>query len=285
MKPKLKLLCLATNLVFILSCGDNKEEENAAEKKRQIPESESSVQVIRYDDLSLVEVNKKSIMDFVPITGRVVAANSTQLVAEVQGRLVRGFKPFKAGTYFKEGQILIRVDSREFALNLESQKSAFLNILTAMMPDLKADYPDNYQNWLNYVSSYESGKPLPELPVTTSDSEKYFLTSRQVYATYFGIKAQEERLGKYAIKAPFNGSLTEARVDVGGLISPGQPLGTFISSQDYEIEAAVTLKTANSLSIGQKVQFESTESGDTYTATIVRINDILDNSTQNIPIF
>ncbi|MBL3658786.1 efflux RND transporter periplasmic adaptor subunit [Fulvivirga sediminis] len=282
MKIKLLFLAMLSSTGIFISCGS---EKNSEQQKQRQSQSESSVKVIRYTDLDLQEVNLNHVTNYGPITGRVIPANSVQLAAEVQGRLQAGARSFKAGTSFKKGEVLLRIESREYSYNLEAQKSAFLNTLTAMMPDLKADYPDNYEAWLAYVSSYHSGQVLPPLPETQSDSEKFFITSRQVYNSYYSIKSQEERLKKYVIRAPFNGVLTSTLADIGGLVSPGQTLGTFISADDFEIEAAVGFKTASALQIGQEIPFSNTENDEVYKATVVRINAVVDNSTQNIPIF
>ncbi|MEO0332076.1 MAG: HlyD family efflux transporter periplasmic adaptor subunit, partial [Bacteroidota bacterium] len=153
------------------------------------------------------------------------------------------------------------------------------------MPDLKADYPDNYQQWLTYVQAYDSGEPLNVLPETTSEGEKYFITANQVYNTFYSIKAQEERLSKYTIRAPYAGLVTNAQVDIGGMVSPGQLLGTLISSNDYELEAGINLETATHLSVGDQLTFSSNEIAGTWTGEVVRINDIVDPQTQNIPVF
>ncbi|MEM1338188.1 MAG: HlyD family efflux transporter periplasmic adaptor subunit [Bacteroidota bacterium] len=286
-------LLVAVLTIALASCGG----EGDAEKGTKTSAGEDQVEAatiattmkagttLRRSDFETVAVNNGNVGSYAPITGRVVPRTTTQLVSEVQGRVRIGSRPFKEGTSFRKGQTIIRVDNTEFALNLEAQKSAFLNILTRMMPDLKADYPDNYQKWQHYVSSYKSGEPLAELPATTSDSEKYFVTSQQVYNTYYGIKAQETRLGKYTLTAPFNGSLSETLVDNGGLVSPGQPLGTFISNGSYEVETGVSLQLARKLKMGQKVSFTSKELGKDFEGTVVRINDILDTKTQNVPVF
>ena len=287
MKTIKNLSMLTLCSMLFIACGDaEKESKQEVPQKEQIEvASESSVQVIRKSDLQLQTIKNGKVNSYLPITGRVIPKNTTQLVAEVQGRIIAGSKPFKAGTSFSKGQTILRIESREFALNLEAQKSQFLNILTSMMPDLKADYPDNYQNWLTYVTNYKSGQNLSELPETKSAPEKYFLTSRQVYGTFYTIKAQEQRLAKFTLRAPFNGSLSSALVDNGGLVSPGQPLGTFISDTDYEIETAVGLALSQSLKTGQKIDFKSKGLDKIYTATVARINNIVDPNTQNIPVF
>ena len=287
MKTIERMLLLVALTIAMISCGGSSEQDTKKEQSETatLDTSKDTGTSLRRGDFETIEVNNGNVGSYTLITGRVVPRTTTQLVSEVQGRVRLSSKPFKEGTNFNQGQTIISVDNTEFALNLEAQKSSFLNILTRMMPDLKADYPDNYQSWLKYVSTYTIGAPLPELPATTSDSEKYFVTSQQVYNTYYSIKAQENRLGKYTLTAPFNGSLSQTFVDTGGLDSPGQPLGTFISNGSYEIETGVSLQLAGNLKVGQKVTFNSKELNKDFIGTVVRINDILDTKTQNVPVF
>ncbi|MEM6843889.1 MAG: HlyD family efflux transporter periplasmic adaptor subunit [Bacteroidota bacterium] len=240
---------------------------------------------VRRSSLNLLSLRNREKVIQLPISGRVVPQHQTQLFAEVQGRILPASRKFKAGQYFRQGERLLYLDSREFALSLEAQRSAFLNILTGIMPDLKADYPDNYPQWLTYVRAYNRGESLQSLPETTSEGEKYFITSNQVYNTFYSIKAQEERLSKYTIRAPYAGLVTDTRVDIGGMVSPGQMLGTMISSTDYELEAGVNLEAANNLNVGDQLTFRSNEIAGSWIGEVVRINGVVDPQTQNIPVF
>ncbi|MEO1487104.1 MAG: HlyD family efflux transporter periplasmic adaptor subunit [Bacteroidota bacterium] len=289
MKTIKNAIRLSLIALLFIACGDDGKKEDRENpetiQKTNALTSQSNVQVVRRSDLQVRTIQNTTVSSYMPITGRVVPKNTTRLVSEVQGRILMGDKPFKAGTSYRKGETILRMDDQEFALNLESQKSAFLNILTGMMPDMQADYPENYGPWLDYINSYETGKPLPQLPETKSSPEKYFLTSRQVYNTYYNIKAQEERLSKYTLKAPYSGSLSVALVDNGGLVSPGQSLGTFFSDRDYEIESAVPLRLAKALEAGQLIEFYNKEMAKKFKAKVVRINNIVDPDTQNIPVF
>ncbi|WKN45634.1 efflux RND transporter periplasmic adaptor subunit [Tunicatimonas pelagia] len=281
----LGLLGIALSITLISYVTKSESKASAASSESNKTESTSSSNTVRLSTLELIPVENREKTIQVPVSGRVVPKNQTQLLAEVQGRILPASCKFKAGQHFKRGEVLLYVDSREFALNLEAQKSAFLNILTGIMPDLKADYPNNYQQWLTYVQAYDSGQPLQPLPETSSEGEKYFITSNQVYNTFYSIKAQEERLNKYTIRAPYAGLVTDAMVDIGGMVSPGQLLGTLISSSDYELEAGVTLEATTNLSVGDKLTFQSNEIAGTWIGEVVRINDIVDPQTQNIPVF
>lgn len=273
--------------IGLISCqSPESEQQMQSEKPDDVAVSQhgQSFKVTKAD-LELIRVTNTSKSLKWPVSGRVVPKNTTQLFSEVQGKVLNVNFRLKEGISFRKGEVLLSLDGKEFSLELESQRSAFLNILTGMMPDLKADYPDNYTNWLNYVGSYEGGKPLEELPKTTSEGERYFVTANQVYSTYYSIKALEERLGKYQILAPYSGMVTSANADKGSLVSPGQLLGTIINNTSYELEAAASLEIASKLKVGDRVIFTSNEMPGKWTGNVLRINDIVDAKTQNIPIY
>lgn len=249
------------------------------------PKGESKGTIIRRKQLRLIQVENEDRVIRQPITGRVIAKNKTQIFAEVQGRILTGHKAFKEGVTYRKGEPLLQIDYKEFALNLESQKSDFLNLITGMMPDLKADYSDSYSAWQTYVKEYQTGKPLNPLPKPLSDGEKYFVTSHQVYSTYFALKAQEERLKKFTIYAPYNCMLTDTRVDIGGLASPGQPMATIISRDGFELEAGVKVELATRLKIGDQVLFQSNELEGEWLGRVSRIIQIIDEKTQNVPVY
>ena len=283
MKKKLFLFALSTPLLFQLSCSSEESKEKAPLEKTA--KSSKASFIVRKSDLALMRIQNTKTPGYAFISGRVVPRSSTQLVAEVQGRLRQGKSVFKEGNMFQKGEVILRVESQEFALHLEAQKSSFLNILTGMMPDMKADYASNYEAWHSYIKNYQSGKSLEPLPEPLSDEEKYFVTSNQIYSTYYQIKAQEERLLKYTITAPFTGTLSKTMVDEGSLVSPGQPLGTFISNREYELEAGVPVQVAGALTPGQSLTFSNQNTGHQFSAKVVRINNIIDPSTQNVPVF
>jgi multidrug efflux pump subunit AcrA (membrane-fusion protein) len=219
------------------------------------------------------------------ISGRVIPKNQTQLLAEVQGQMLSGPVAFKPGVRFRKGDTLIAIDSREYSLTLFSQKSAFLNSLTGIMPDLKSDFADSYEKWKSYLDRFTIEGKIPDLPTAKSDAERFFVVSRGIYTAYYGIKAQEERLGKYRILAPFDGVITQALLDVGGIVSPGQPLGVISSSSEFELETGASLATTAGLKIGDRISFTSNEQAGDWTGTLVRIGGAVDPKTQLVPLF
>ena len=141
-------------------------------------------------------------------SGNLVASRKIELFSEVQGILQESRYPFKAGQFFKRGDVLLKMDSKEYYSSILSQRSALYDLIAGMMPDLKFDYPDAFDRWNTYLKAFDLNQKVKPLPKPASDKEKYFITGKQVVTTYYNVKNLEERLSKYTIVAPFDGVLT-----------------------------------------------------------------------------
>lgn len=214
--------------------------------------------------------------------GNLVAQRRLELFTEVQGVLKSGSKLFKPGQEYKKGQTLLSLDASEFYASVQSQKSAFYNQITAIMPDLRLDYPEAYDKWQKYLTSFDVDKTTPPLPAFSSEREGYFITGRNIQATYFTIKNLEQRLGKFRITAPFNGILTEALVTEGTLVRPGQKVGEFIDTSAYELEVAISKTYADLLKVGNEVTLSTTDTNTKYVGKVTRVNGNIDQASQTI---
>lgn len=230
-------------------------------------------------------VNNGPVEANISITGRVIAAERVDLYAEVSGIATYGARPFKAGTKYNRGEILLKIDDSEFKRALASIKSQFMSTIAQVLPDLKLDYPDYYQAWRNYLVNFNIDKPIEKLPDTNDEQLRLFLTGRNIYSTYYNILESEARLSKYAIRAPFNGSLTESSVNQGSLVRTGQQLGEFIKSGQFELEASIAHEHLRFLKNGEIITLSEVNSSKTYDARLVRINDKIDPGSQLVKVY
>ncbi|MBQ4820775.1 HlyD family efflux transporter periplasmic adaptor subunit [Aquimarina sp. MMG016] len=217
--------------------------------------------------------------------GNLTAKRRLELYAEVQGIFRGGSKLFKTGQKYKKGQPLIRIDASEYYASVQSAKSNLYNLVTSIMPDLRLDYPEIYDKWQQYLSSFDMNKATPKLPEITSEKEKYFITGRNIYATYYNVKNLEQRLAKYTISAPFDGVLTEALVTEGTLIRQGQKLGEYIDTSVYEMEVAIGKEYGDLLREGKSVKLSNLNKTKTFSGVVTRINSRVDQATQTITAF
>lgn len=242
----------------------------------------------RAKELREVEVAQFLIEDAdnsIVIDGRLNSYQSVNLLSKVTGQLNSSARAFKKGTYFKKGELLFDIDQREARYNLFALRSNLLNQITQIMPDLKLDYPQAFQNWKNYLDDFDVESPVKELPKITNDQEKYFVASKNIYNTYYSIKSNEARLSDYRIYAPFSGVVTSANVFEGSMISPGLQLGTITSTGYYELEAPLSETQLKYVKVGQQVELVSEISGKKWTGKVNRISSTIDPATQSIPLF
>jgi membrane fusion protein, multidrug efflux system len=219
-------------------------------------------------------------------SGRLTAKNRIELFAEVQGVMEPTHMEFKPGAAFRKGELLVSIRNDDFYANLQAQKSNLQNLITSVLPDLRLDYPEAYPKWDAYIRNFDMNKSVAKLPEPTSDKEKFFITGRNIYTSYYNTKNMEIVLSKYNLKAPFNGILTEALVTPGSLIRPGQRLGEFIDPSVYEMEVSVNQSVLSSLNVGKKVVVRDPENvKKQWNGRIIRINGKVDETTQTVKIY
>ena len=231
------------------------------------------------------KVASEMVRSTVNLTGRVIPTQQVNIVAEVQGVIKSTGQNFEDGERYRKGQLIIDIDDIELRYNLRSQRSQFVNKLVKVMSDIELDYPDEFNNWKHFLSSINVEKSLPSLPSQTSDQLRFFLSGRSIFDTYYNIKSQEERLSKYRLYAPFDGVVTQASVDVGDLVSPGARLGEFISTESYEVVTAVSPSDLSALQLGQEFQLYASSVDKNVTATVKRIGENLNATTQSINVY
>jgi multidrug efflux pump subunit AcrA (membrane-fusion protein) len=218
--------------------------------------------------------------------GRISAKYKIDIYSEVQGVMEMSTKEFKPGASYKKGETLLRIKSDEFYANLQAQKSTLQNLITAMMPDIKLDFPVAFKNWDAYLQAFDINKPIAPLPEPMSDKEKFFISGRNIYTTYYSTKNLEIIYSKYQLSAPFDGILTEALVSPGALIRNGQKLGEFINPKVYELEIAISEEFRESVQVGTEVTVTNPENeAQQWKGKVSRINGIIDPSTQTIQVF
>ncbi|WP_339651093.1 HlyD family efflux transporter periplasmic adaptor subunit [uncultured Maribacter sp.] len=218
----------------------------------------------------------------VSANGNLTAKQRVELYAEVQGVFKRGSKLFKEGQAFLQGETVISIDANEYAASVQSSKSNLFNQLTAVMPDLRLDYPDIYSKWQDYLTNFDMSKSTPALPELNTEKEKFFISGRGILTSYYNVKNLEQRLSKYRIAAPFSGVLTEALVTEGTLVRSGQKLGEFINPEIYELEVSISKRYTDLIKVGESVELTNLDDNTKYKGKVTRINGNIDQATQTV---
>lgn len=255
--------------------------QNVSKKNNQprVPKPQKVTQVFTKT------VANKAIPINIQASGTIRAKKRIELFAEVNGIFQNSAHPFKSGTYYADGEVLISIESVQQELNLKSQRSSLYNQLVSMLPDLRFDYPESIGQWEEYIKAYDIESNLNPLPTPIDNREKLFVANRNVTTAYYNIKNLEEQYSKYIIRAPYNGILIESMIEPGTAIRVGQQLGTFISPYRYEVEVAVNTSYDDFLKLGKSVELHNSDRTKSWNGKVSRINTTVDPTSQTIPVY
>jgi len=246
-------LILAGGYYGFKKLGNMKEEP----VKKEIPK--------RIKTVDVEPVTNTKIATTLDVQGRLEAYNKIALFSEMGGA-IKTSKPFKKGTYFSKGEVMLRIDDVEVRLNLQAQKATLMNAVATMMPDLKIDYTESFPAWEKYLTAFDVDTPIKAMPEPANQREKLFVAGRNLFTQFSGV-------------------LTTAAINEGAVIRPGQQLGELMATGYYEMVATVPLSQLNFLKPGGSVKLTSEDIDGSWTGKVRRISDQIDPSSQTVDVF
>ncbi|MBI1193950.1 MAG: HlyD family efflux transporter periplasmic adaptor subunit [Bacteroidetes bacterium] len=267
--------------VLILAAGFGLNKFMAAQKEEPARKVIKSVPPA----VRVLEVRNGTVQPEVPLTGRLRASQRVELYAEVSGRLLSGGKAFQEGAFFRQGEVLFRLDDTDQRLQLIAQRAAYQSLLIRLLADLKVDYPDLAPDWEGYVRVFDAKTPLRELPKVEQDKARNFLAVNNVFNQYYSITAAEAQLAKYTVYAPFSGVVVQGDVDQGSLIRAGAKIGEFLNPDRYELEASIAQGDLPYVKPGMEVTLREEGAAGQWKGVIDRISQSVDAGTQTIRIY
>lgn len=243
------LLMMAAVGVAAISCNNQ-------------PQSESTELAV---PVSIENVKKSSISQYINTTGTAKAIYEAALTSEVTGKYnlqtnpATG-KPFKLGDKIKEGQVIIRFEDEEYinGLAIDAKK---LNL------DISKD-------------EYEKQKSLYEKGGVTLRE----LRNSEVSSTtaQYDFESAEIRLAKMNIKAPFSGVIVELPYYTKGTrVTSGQPMVSLMSYDKMYIEINLPEKSISEVKLGQEALITNyTISEDTLIGTVNALSPMISSETR-----
>lgn len=226
------------------------------------PQSESTELAV---PVSIENVKRSSISQYINTTGTAKAIYETALVSEVTGKYnlqtnpATG-KPFKLGDKVKEGQVIIRFEDEEY-----------INGLAIDAKKLNLEISEN---------EYEKQKSLYEKGGVTLRE----LRNSEVSKTnaQYDFESAEIRLAKMNIKAPFSGVIVELPYYTKGTrVTSGQPMVSLMSYDKMYIDINLPEKNISEVNLGQNVLITNyTIAEDTLIGTVSELSPMISSETR-----
>ncbi len=176
---------------------------------------------------AVVEAKSTSVPIRVEVTGQVAAIFQATLSSRIQGTIDRLL--VREGTKVSKGQLLIQLDSRDLQADLARAHAEVENAQAHLdrMNQLYAQDAVSKQEMENATRAYR-----------VAEANR---------------RAVEAQLSYTMVRAPFEGVITEKKVEAGELASPGQPLLKMEDPQRLRLEATVAEGDLKSVSRGDKI--------------------------------
>lgn len=224
-------------------------------------------------------------IDHISSYGKITGAMAFDLSSEVRGKLLKGDVTFKPGVKFRKGQVICRVDNTDALYSLSARKSSFITLIANALPDIKLDFPKEYDKWLDYMTSLTLNRPIPTLPGWNSDQEKVFLASRNIISEYFGIKGNENTISKYVLVAPFSGMIQTTFANIHSNVTPGARLATLVETNNFELQAPFQMGEMRYVEKGDQGVLTDNDGREIGTAIVDRISDVVNQNTQSVDVY
>lgn len=231
------------------------------------------------------QVNYQAIATPIVEKGRLVSNLEVNLSSEVPGRIVEVGVPLKVGQRFKKGDFLLQIYNEDARMDLQAQKSKFLNKLAQSLPDIKIDYKDRFDSWMNFFNAIKLDENIPALPEMKTGKEKVFLASRNILGDYYAIKSSEVKLSKYRIYAPFSGSYVQVNTQIGAVAGMGSKLASLIESRKLELQVPIESEDIKWLRIGDQVDVLNSSGVKVASGKLLRKSEFVDEGTQSIAVY
>jgi RND family efflux transporter MFP subunit len=176
---------------------------------------------------ALVEVATTQVPVRVEVTGQVAAVYQATLSSRIQGTIDQLLA--REGTQVSKGQALVQLDNRDVRADL-ARASAEVDNSKAQLDRMTALYARDA------VSKQEMENATRAYKVAEANR-----------------KAVLAQLSYTVVKAPFDGVITEKKVEAGELASPGQPLLRMEDPRQLRLEATVAEGDLKSVSRGDRI--------------------------------
>lgn len=228
-------------------------------------DEQSNIQTEIKIPVSVVSIKPQSISRFIETTGTVYSSKEGTMKAELGGiyRIQRNpstGKPFALGDAVKAGQILIRIEDKEFVNNLQIEGKR-----------LNLELAEN--NLSKQNSLHEKGG------VTQTDLKN---ASIQFVNAKYAYENAEIQMAKMAVRAPFEGVIVEMPYHTDGVrIEQGQELFKIMEYENLLMDVKLPEKHLPEVTLDQLVQITNYNiAKDTIEGKISQISPVIDAETR-----
>lgn len=167
--------------------------------------------------------------------GTVQARTASDLAAEISGRIVEVSPYFRPGGFFREGDVLVRIEQADYEAQLAEARSRLAQAQVALLQE-EAAAAQARRDWQSMGEGTASALTLREPQVAQA---------KAVCASAEAAVARAERdLERTEIRAPYDGRVVTQIAEIGQWVGPGSPLAHVYATDIAEVRLPLSLDEA-----------------------------------------
>lgn len=205
-------------------------------------------------EVDYVVVQPQPMLHNIQVTGSLIPGESAQLTTQAAGK-VQSIS-FEEGEKVKKGQVLVRIDSREWDAQLQRYRA-----------ELK-----NANKDLERKKAMASVQGISEAELEAAELKTQTLKAN--------IRETQVKLDHATITAPFDGKIGLRSVSPGSYISAGTPVAMLVQENPLKLQFNVPERYAALLRPGQEVNFSIADNDTVYQASVYATEPMISESTR-----
>ena len=197
--------------------------------------------------VSVATARREPIEFVVRSRGLVSPRTQTTLISEVSGQISAVSPVFVSGGFFARGDVLIRIDPRNYETLVKRARAEVAKARTAVATEnALAGYA--FEDWERLRELNAAAGPASELTLRKPQLQQALaeLESREAE-----LEKVEEDLQRTVIRAPYDGMVREKLADVGQYVNVGAQLARTFAVDLAEVRLPVTQKDLRFLDLGK----------------------------------
>ena len=181
-------------------------------------------------------IERQSVTFTVRSQGSISPRTQTTLVAEAQGQIIEVSPAFVSGGFFRKGDVLIRIDPRNYASAVKRARADVARAATQLETESAlAGYAEKDWERLRRVNPLQA--PATELALRKPQMKQAIA---ELQSTEADLEKAMGDLDRTVIRAPYDGLVRDKIADVGQYVSPGSQLGVTFAVDVAEVRLPVT---------------------------------------------
>lgn len=176
--------------------------------------------------VDVVAVERRNVNLSVQANGTVSPRTQTTLVSEVSGQIIEVAENFESGGFFQQGDVLLRIDDRNYQAELKRAESVIAAARTKVTQEQgQADYARRTEAMRPDQAATDLALRKPQLAEAKANLE----------FAIADLKKRQGDLDRTIIRAPYDGMIKAKLSDVGQFVSGGTRLAEVFAVDAVEV--------------------------------------------------